>query len=74
MDPLKNVSRKMKLIRIQKGISQTEAAEKVGCSSAMYSRWENKGGISLASFFKIAKALEVSTEDLNPENDLMLTV
>lgn len=62
---LLNYKLKIKIIRIQKRISQRELARKVGISSNYLSELEhNKFDIRLGLLIKIAKELNVEVEDL----------
>ncbi|GAB4018832.1 helix-turn-helix domain-containing protein [Spirosoma koreense] len=59
------VSFRIKLIRLEKGISQTEVADTIGMERSNYNRMENRGEkLSFELIEKIAKALGVSLAEL----------
>ena len=65
------MAERLKIIRIKQGISQKELAKKINGSNSHICMWERgKMGISLRNFLDLAKALNVSTEDLNPRNEI----
>ena len=59
--------RRLKLLRVKKGMSQTELAIKSGLSRAHISRIENDSfkDIKQATFSSIANALDMSIDELN---------
>ena len=63
------VSRRIKAIRIEKRISQTDVAEKIGMERSNYNRMENRGEkLSVDLLEKIADALDVSIIQLISDN------
>ncbi|PIT92082.1 MAG: DNA-binding protein [Candidatus Harrisonbacteria bacterium CG10_big_fil_rev_8_21_14_0_10_42_17] len=65
MDIPKRFGDNLKRIRLEKDMSQTDLAEKIGADKGYVSLLENgKKNPTLVTFEKIAKALGVSTDDL----------
>jgi transcriptional regulator with XRE-family HTH domain len=62
---LKILANKLKTLRAERGLSQADLAERSGLTINDISRYE-RGAVSpnLENFIKIAKALEVSADDL----------
>ena len=57
---LYQVGQKIREVRLQKGISQTELALTMGTTKTAISYWENgERALRLDSYFKLAQALEV---------------
>lgn len=54
---LRKVSESMRAMRLEKGLTQAGLAERAGVSLASLRKFEQKGLISLESFFKLAMAL-----------------
>ena len=74
MDP---VMKKIRTIRIDKGLNMRELAQKVGCSTAFISQMENgKASPSIATLKKIAAVLDVRVVDFfmteKTGNDIIL--
>ncbi len=51
----------IKAYRLKKGLTQEQAAERCGCSIALWKRYEKKGTESIPAFLKIGVSLDVST-------------
>ena len=63
-----NFSQLLKSIRMEKGFSQKEIAEKLGVSQPSYAQYENgKRNPKAETIKKIADALGVSIEEINPD-------
>ena len=64
----KQVGERIKRLRIQKGISQTELAQEIGISQTHMSNIENgNAGISLWTAVKISRVLECSIDSFADE-------
>lgn len=64
MDELKELSRKVKMIRLAKGVSQTRMAEEIGVSQTNLSNMEaGRTAITIQNLFKIQKVLGCKMAD-----------
>ena len=64
MDELKVLSRKVKMIRLAKGVSQTRMAEEIGVSQTNLSNMEaGRTAITIQNLFKIQKVLGCKMAD-----------
>lgn len=62
---LKSVGKKIKSIRLKKGLRQNEVAYRCNFDKSSYNNIEaGKRNITIFTLYKIAKALEVSVESL----------
>lgn len=60
---IKSISKKIKAIRLSKGIKQNEIAYRCNFDKSSYNNIEaGKRNLTVASLFKIANALEVSVK------------
>ncbi len=65
------ISLRIKELRIDKKLSQTQLAAKVGCSPSMISRWETADCEPTATaILKLSEALECSTDYLLGKTDI----
>jgi len=66
-------TQKLKQLRLERGLSQQQIADKLGISNQAYSRWETgKFSPNLQSLEKIAKTLNVPIEELLSNKPLSL--
>ncbi len=64
MEELKVLSRRVKMIRIAKGVSQTDMAEAIGLSQTNLSNMESgRTAITIQNLFKIQKVLGCKMSD-----------
>ena len=64
MEELKVLSRRVKMIRIAKGVSQTDMAEEIGLSQTNLSNMESgRTAITIQNLFKIQKVLGCKMSD-----------
>ena len=62
---MEGLGRKIKELRIEKGLSQPQLAKLVGVSNGMISIWENDVNEPKATYIKaLAMVLDVSADDL----------
>ena len=62
---MEGLGEKIKYLRLEKGLTQPELAEKVGVSPGMISIWENNINEPKASYIKsLSLALEVTSDYL----------
>ena len=62
---MKNLGETIKNLRIERGLTQPQLAEKVGVSKGMISIWENNVNEPKASYIKaLAEALDVTADYL----------
>jgi len=69
---LRKVAESVQTLRLEKGLTQAGLAERSGVSLASLRKFEQKGLISLASFFKLAMALgrlESLVEAIKPTDE-----
>ncbi len=67
------IAQKHKMLRKQRGLSQSELAERSGVSLGSLKRFETKGQVSLASLLKLVFVLDRLPDFervLNPHDDL----
>ena len=73
MDELKELSRKVKMIRLAKGVSQTRMAEEIGVSKTNLSNMEaGRTAITIQNLFKIQKVLGCKMADFFVDFDVEL--
>ena len=73
MDELKVLSRKVKMIRLAKGVSQTRMAEEIGVSQTNLSNMEaGRTAITIQNLFKIQKVLGCKMADFFVDFDVEL--
>lgn len=59
------LGKRIKGLRVQRGLSQRQLAVMLGCPQSLVSRWETgSSGISAASVLALARALYVTTDEL----------
>lgn len=64
LDP-ETFAHNLRILRLQKGLTQTDVAEMVGIQQESYNRWERGRMVPVPrNTQKLARALEVSPEDL----------
>jgi transcriptional regulator with XRE-family HTH domain len=76
-DILKNIAKKHRRLRKQKGLSQSEIAERSGVSFGSVKRFEQTGQIAFESLLKLGHVLGRLDEFetlLNPKQDNLQTV
>lgn len=62
---MEGLGKRIKELRLEKGLSQPQLAKLVGVSNGMISIWENDVNEPKASFIKaLSMALEISADDL----------
>lgn len=60
----------LKIARVKKGLSQKQLADKVGISPATVSKAETgKFDLRLSTLIKLSKVLDVSVEELIPDEE-----
>jgi transcriptional regulator with XRE-family HTH domain len=68
---LKEFARRLKQLRIQKGVTQADIAQHLGCTYQSYQKIEyGKVNLSTASLFRLAEYFDVSTDYLLGRTDL----
>ncbi len=73
MNELKVLSRKVKMIRLAKGVSQTRMAEEIGVSQTNLSNMEaGRTAITIQNLFKIQKVLGCKMADFFVDFDVEL--
>ena len=73
MDELKVLRRKVKMIRLAKGVSQTRMAEEIGVSQTNLSNMEaGRTAITIQNLFKIQKVLGCKMADFFVDFDVEL--
>jgi transcriptional regulator with XRE-family HTH domain len=66
-ETVKKISERLKSIRVNRRLTQSEVADKAGISTNYYARIERGDtGISMDIFEKIVKALKVKSSDILP--------
>lgn len=74
---LENVAKNMRSLRLSKGLTQQGLANRSGVRLSSLRKFEQKGLISLESFFKLASALECLDkliEATKPEDSAFLSI
>lgn len=70
MNPEKNFSKNLKLLRKKQGMTQKELAEIVGCSEKAVSKWECGASVpDIGILLSVAKALKTPLADMFCESD-----
>ena len=65
------ISQRIKELRIDKKLTQSQLATKVGCSTSMVSRWETADCEPTATaILKLSEALDCSTDYLLGKTDI----
>lgn len=66
---------RIKALRAIKNISQKEFAEGLGVDRRTVHFWESgKSGMSAENFINVSEFFGISTEELNPKNELKISV
>ncbi len=64
---IKQIAKRIKQVRLEKGLTQTEVAEKAGISTNYYARVERgEVSASIEVFEKITKALKIKSSEILP--------
>lgn len=66
-----NVGKRVKMLRMEKGLSQKHVVEKTGMSQSHYSRFESgEGNVSLSYLLRIVEAIGVTMADVTESVDI----
>ena len=61
-DFIKNVTRRFGEIRVRKGMTQSQLAEKLGISGRLLQDWESGRNTTLRTLYRLSKALNCSAK------------